>query len=204
MKPAYRIPDTPCGCVAPGTAPMRTVPITRMTVRSFIAVPASGTRVPVGRAVTLKGIAFDGGYGIREVQISYDNGATWRQAALGADLGRYSFREWSATWTPRRSGPARIMVRAERDRGVAGSRAPLESRRLPAQHHRACRPAGRIGDPECDAPSSPGCRCRARRLLGRRGRQDHPDAARQRLRHSQARTRRRNRPPAMRALPLDG
>ena len=38
MKPAYRIPDTPCGCVEPGTAPARTVPINRMTVRSFIAV----------------------------------------------------------------------------------------------------------------------------------------------------------------------
>ena len=125
MKPAYRIPDTACGCVAPGTAPMRTVPITRMTVRSFIAVPASGTRVPVGRAVTLKGIAFDGGYGIREVQISDDNGATWRQAALGADLGRYSFREWSATWTPRRSGPARIMVRAVNGIGESQGREPL-------------------------------------------------------------------------------
>src|SRR5438309_11389755 len=36
MKPAYRIPDTPCGCVEPGTAPKNTVPISRMTVRSFI------------------------------------------------------------------------------------------------------------------------------------------------------------------------
>src|SRR5438046_6785716 len=27
MKPAYRIPDTPCGCVEPGTAPKSTVPI---------------------------------------------------------------------------------------------------------------------------------------------------------------------------------
>ena len=50
MKPAYRIPDTPCGCVEPGTVPARTVPITRMTVRSFIAAPAPGTRVWRGPA----------------------------------------------------------------------------------------------------------------------------------------------------------
>jgi len=36
MKTAYRIPDTPCGCIEPGTAPKATIPINRFTVRSFI------------------------------------------------------------------------------------------------------------------------------------------------------------------------
>ncbi len=112
MKPAYRIPDTPCGCVDPGTAPKRTIPVSRMTVRSFIAAPQNGTRVPVGRAVTLKGIAFDGGYGITEAQVSEDNGVTWHRAQLGSDLGRHAFREWSATWTPGKAGDYRLMVRA--------------------------------------------------------------------------------------------
>ncbi|HEY7650997.1 MAG TPA: molybdopterin-dependent oxidoreductase [Methylomirabilota bacterium] len=125
MKPAYRIPDNACGCVAPGTAPARTVPINRMTVRSFIGSPESGTRVPSGRPVALKGIAFDGGYGIREVQVSDDGGASWRQATLGQDLGRYSFREWTATWTPRQSGPARLMVRAFNGIGESQGREPL-------------------------------------------------------------------------------
>ena len=112
MKTAYRIPDTPCGCVEPGAVPQRTVPITRMPVRSFIATPENGSHIPRGRSVTLKGIAFDGGYGIREVEISDDGGGFWRRTQLGADLGRYSFREWSATWTPRKAGDYRIMVRA--------------------------------------------------------------------------------------------
>src|SRR5690242_5291435 len=60
MRPGYRIPDNACGCVAPGTAPARTVPINRMTVRSFVASPGPGARVPAARPVTLKGIAFDG------------------------------------------------------------------------------------------------------------------------------------------------
>ncbi len=112
MKPAYRIPDTACGCVEPGTAPVRTVPINRMTVRSFIAAPESGAAVAVGRPVAVKGIAFDSGYGIREVHLSDDGGATWRRVQLGQDLGRYSFREWGATWTPARAGAHRLMVRA--------------------------------------------------------------------------------------------
>ncbi len=112
MKKAYRIPDTPCGCVEPGTTPVRTVPINRMNVRSVIATPSDGARVPVGRPVALKGVAFDGGYGIAQVEISMNEGRTRTQATLGEDLGRYSFREWSRRWTPTKPGPVCVMVRA--------------------------------------------------------------------------------------------
>jgi sulfite dehydrogenase (cytochrome) subunit A len=125
MKPAYRIPDNACGCLEPGTAPKSTVPIHRMTVRSFIASPDSGARVTAGRPVALKGIAFDAGYGIQEVLISDDNGATWRRTQLGKDLGRYSFREWSASWTPARPGAARVMVRAVNRIGESQGLEPL-------------------------------------------------------------------------------
>ncbi len=125
MKTAYRIPATPCGCVEPGAAPKSTVPIHRMTVRSFIATPASGSRVPAGRPVALRGIAFDGGYGIEQVEVSDDDGASWRRAMLGPDLGRYSFREWSAAWTPARPGDHRIMVRAVNRIGESQGREPL-------------------------------------------------------------------------------
>src|SRR5439155_1511675 len=85
----------PGGCVEPGTAPKATVPIHRMNVRSFLVSPEPGARLAAGRPVTLKGIAFDGGYGIREVEVSDDGGSTWRRVSLGRDLGPYAFREWS-------------------------------------------------------------------------------------------------------------
>ncbi len=44
MKSAYRIPDTPCNCVEPGTAPKATIPINRFTVRSFITSVADGAK----------------------------------------------------------------------------------------------------------------------------------------------------------------
>ena len=125
MKPAYRIPDNPCGCIEPGTAPKATVPITRMTVRSFIALPQPGASVAAGRAVTVKGIAFDAGYGIVEVQLSTDGGASWRRVQLGPDLGRFSFREWSASWTPPAPGDYRLMVRAFNRIGESQGTEPL-------------------------------------------------------------------------------
>jgi DMSO/TMAO reductase YedYZ molybdopterin-dependent catalytic subunit len=123
VKTAYRIPDTPCGCIEPGTKNARTVPISRMVVKSVIATPANGTPVSLGDSVTLKGVAFDGGYGITEVLVSTDGAQTWQSAALGQDLGPYSFREWSHTWKPARAGESRAMVRAV---NRVGESQPLE------------------------------------------------------------------------------
>jgi DMSO/TMAO reductase YedYZ molybdopterin-dependent catalytic subunit len=100
MTGAYRIPDNDCACVAPGTAPAKTRPIGRFNVRSFITSLAEGAKVAAGQPLTLRGIAFDGGSGIREVKISVDGGQSWLPATLGQDLGRYSFRPWEATVTP--------------------------------------------------------------------------------------------------------
>src|SRR3984893_10274784 len=112
MRKAYLIPDTACGCVEPGTAPAHTVPINRLNVRSLIVVPGEGERLAAGKAVALKGLAFDSGYGIQDVVVSTDNGANGRPAQLGKDLGSYSFREWSFQWTPPRMGRYRLMARA--------------------------------------------------------------------------------------------
>ena len=94
MKSAYRIPDTPCNCVEPGTAPKATIPINRFTVRSFITNVTDDGKLKARKTTKLKGIAFDGGKGIKEVVVSIDNGQTWTPAKLGKDLGKYSFREW--------------------------------------------------------------------------------------------------------------
>jgi sulfite dehydrogenase (cytochrome) subunit A len=125
MRKAYLIPDTPCGCAQPGTAPANAVPITRMKTRSFIVSPEDGARIASGPATTLKGIAFDGGYGISEVLVSADSGASWQSAQLGRDLGNYSFREWSFAWTPPRAGSYRLMVRAVTRTGESQAAEPL-------------------------------------------------------------------------------
>lgn len=117
MTTAYRVPDNDCMCVAPGTTPDKTRPISTLPVRSFLTSVASGATLPVGRTVELKGIAFDGGAGIKTVDVSLDGGKTWRAAQLGADLGRYSFREWRLPVSFSSKGPAVLMVRAANRQG---------------------------------------------------------------------------------------
>jgi sulfite dehydrogenase len=123
MKSAYRIPDTPCNCVDPGTAPKATIPINRFTVRSFITSLADGARLKPG-STTLKGIAFDGGKGIKEVAVSTDGGKTWMPAKLGKDLGKYSFREWRLP-VKLAAGSHELKVRATNNAGDTQPMDPL-------------------------------------------------------------------------------
>ena len=111
MKPAYRIPDNDCACVEPGKAPQSTRPIGRFVVRSFITSLRDGAQIAAGRDIKVRGIAFDGGAGIRDVAYSIDGGRTWREAKLGKELSRYSFREFSFGFTPSR-GDYDLRVRA--------------------------------------------------------------------------------------------
>jgi DMSO/TMAO reductase YedYZ molybdopterin-dependent catalytic subunit len=123
MKSAYRIPDTPCNCVEPGTAPKATIPINRFTVRSFITSLTDGARVKLG-TLALKGIAFDGGKGIREVAVSADGGKNWTPARLGTDLGKYSFREWKLA-IRLDAGTHELKVRATNNAGDTQPMDPL-------------------------------------------------------------------------------
>ncbi len=112
MNPGYRIPDNPCACVEPGTKPAKTVPISRYNVRSFITSVQNGAQIISGSPTTIRGFAFDGGYGIKTVLFSADEGKTWREAQLGDDLGRYSFRGWTIPFTPGARGKLTLKVRA--------------------------------------------------------------------------------------------
>ena len=97
MAKAYRIPANPEAAEAPDALAKETVPINRLNLRSFFVLPDSDGRIPVGRPCPLEGIAFDGGHGIKQVQVSTDGGGRWDDARLDPDLGRYSFRRWRAT-----------------------------------------------------------------------------------------------------------
>ncbi|GAU81583.1 molybdopterin-dependent oxidoreductase [Bosea sp. BIWAKO-01] len=124
MTSAYRIPANACACTEPGKAPTATVPINRFSVRSFITSVQSGATVRANADVVLRGIAFDGGYGVTDVAISPDGGKSWLAATLGENLGRYSFREWkAAVRLPK--GEHVLMVRATNRIGQSQPIEPL-------------------------------------------------------------------------------
>jgi DMSO/TMAO reductase YedYZ molybdopterin-dependent catalytic subunit len=133
MNPAYRIPDNDCNCVEPGTAPSKTIPINRFTIRSFITNLKNDTLLNVGKKVQVRGIAFDSGYGIKSVLFSEDNGQNWIETKLGENLGRYSFRDWRVEFTPRKKGPIALKVRAI---NYAGEIQPMSASWMPAGYMR--------------------------------------------------------------------
>ena len=123
MKTAYRIPDNACACTEPGKPADKTVPIGRFNVRSFLTNLTDGAQVKAG-PVPLRGIAFDGGKGIKDVAVSTDGGKTWTPAKLGKDLGKYAFREWKLP-VKLAAGTYDLKVRATNNAGDTQPMDPL-------------------------------------------------------------------------------
>ena len=133
MKTAYRVPRDlfgPSGFESQDTD--QTSAITAIRVNSLIVGPAPGATVPVGARTELLGIAWDGGSGIRSVEVSLDKGANWREAALERDLGRYAWRHWRSALEPAQRGGLTLMVRA---RARDGSTQPDTLIANPAGYH---------------------------------------------------------------------
>jgi sulfite dehydrogenase (cytochrome) subunit A len=117
MAKAYRVPaKRPLMDETPDALATDTVPISRMLVRSLIVKPEPGEQVKAGQACELDGIAFDGGSGIKQVEVSTDGAKSWSKATLGRDLGKFSFRRWRHRWTPA-AGEHTIMARATSNNG---------------------------------------------------------------------------------------
>jgi hypothetical protein len=83
-----------------------------MVVNSLITSLRSGQQIARGKPIEVRGVAWDGGYGIDHVEVSTDTGTTWQRANLGKELGRFSFREFSLSAPTKESGARVIMARA--------------------------------------------------------------------------------------------
>src|SRR5262249_12301220 len=83
MKSAYRIPTNafPGARFASQETP-QTTPITAILVNSLITSHSDGQRLTRGRPAELSGKAWDGGSGIRGVEVSRDGGQTWQESVL--------------------------------------------------------------------------------------------------------------------------
>ncbi len=114
VKSAYRIPTGLFPLVQRFTTQeaAANTPITEMVVNSLFTNATSGTRLTVGKPTDIRGIAWDGGYGIRIVEISADDGRSWQPASLGEDAGRFSFRQWHYQFTPPKPGNYTLLAKA--------------------------------------------------------------------------------------------
>jgi hypothetical protein len=114
MDVAYRFPKKPG---EPGVAfkPEEMSPVTEMPVKSSITTFPGRTKA--GAPAVVAGFAFSGAGEISKVEVSDDDGATWKAAVLGKDHDRYAWRLWSHTFTPKAAGKVRLLARATDSRG---------------------------------------------------------------------------------------
>jgi len=136
MRVAYRIPIGKFAEIDRFVSQERPTdtmtPITEIVVNSLMTNISNGQRFHLGQPIEIKGIAWDGGRGIRLVEISTDGGYTWRDAALGKDHGNYSWRQFSYGFRPVKKGRYDILARAT---NRAGSTQTFELIWNPAGYH---------------------------------------------------------------------
>jgi DMSO/TMAO reductase YedYZ molybdopterin-dependent catalytic subunit len=83
--------------------------------RSRIDVPDDWTFVSLGKLtspIEIKGIAFGGDRGISRVELSFDDGKTWKDAEIYYSGGNLAWSLWKAQWTPAATGDYALTVRA--------------------------------------------------------------------------------------------
>jgi len=135
MARAYRIPAAPGANVAPDATGYPTAPISRMAPRSWITNFADEATAPFAPEIPLRGIAMGGDAGVARVEVSTDGGATWAEARLGPDAGKYGFRRFEATLRPARAARLAVMTRCV---NAAGAVQPLAPNWNPSGYMRGC------------------------------------------------------------------
>lgn len=88
--------------------------------RSRIDMPEHESRFSLAKLngpIEVKGIAYGGDRGISRVQISFDDGESWREAEIYYSGGDLSWSLWKTSWIPNEPGDYKLVVRATDGKG---------------------------------------------------------------------------------------
>lgn len=69
-------------------------------------------KIVPGQKAPIAGMAFGGDRGISKVEVSVDNGATWKSAVIKNPLSQYTWVLWTAGFTPSGNSNYKVIVRA--------------------------------------------------------------------------------------------
>jgi sulfite dehydrogenase (cytochrome) subunit A len=127
MASAYRIPPDRFPLAARFASQEReaSIPVTEIPVNSLITSHVAGATVRAGSEVLVRGVAWDGGYGINAVDVSTDNGRTWTAATLGEALGRFAFHPFSHVVAAPVAGKCHVMTRSSNRLGQTQPAVPI-------------------------------------------------------------------------------
>ena len=110
--------------VYPGEDPASAPPVQEMKVKSIITWPLEGVRLP-GGGVHFAGFAWGGSSGVKLVELSLDDGQSWRPVFLARETSRTAWRDWSLDLPVGSHQRLSVMVRAI---DGAGQQQPLAAR----------------------------------------------------------------------------
>lgn len=117
MDSSYRIPRFP---VEPGTKmPPDAVSTEAWPIKSMITFPAPNAKYKPGEAIAVRGKAWVGEGSVDRVEVSTDEGKTWRPAQLARGGGRHAWRSFSFEHKAEAPGYVTFLARAWDDRGNA-------------------------------------------------------------------------------------
>jgi DMSO/TMAO reductase YedYZ molybdopterin-dependent catalytic subunit len=97
---------------------MERTPLTEMQTKAEIAKPSQGEVVPASSNVCVHGAAWTGDAEIIKVEVSTDDGSTWKNAMLLGEAKPNAWRLWEFNWeTPAGPGKTKLIARATDSRG---------------------------------------------------------------------------------------
>ena len=85
-------------------------------VKSIITQPLQGENLQVG-PITILGAAYAGEGEVERVEVSVDNGTSWRPAAFIGPREKFAWRQWQFVWEAEQKGDFKIMARATNAEG---------------------------------------------------------------------------------------
>jgi DMSO/TMAO reductase YedYZ molybdopterin-dependent catalytic subunit len=113
---SYRVP---CKPVMPGAtvADEDMCIIESMPVKSLITFPKSGIETRINKPLQLRGHAWAGDAGVKELYTSINFGATWQKAKLKKPANRLAWQHWTASTEFPEAGYYEVWARAVDDKG---------------------------------------------------------------------------------------
>ncbi|WP_266367407.1 sulfite oxidase [Tellurirhabdus rosea] len=115
---SYRVPINP---VEPGVDPPESEfkIIESMPVKSLITAPRTGAVLEAGKTLSVRGHAWAGDRAVRDLQLSFDYGATWQSANLKKPKNRLAWQHWTAELKLPQKGYYEIWARATDEAGIS-------------------------------------------------------------------------------------
>ena len=114
---SYRVPKKPIVPGSKGDEKDMAI-LESMPVRSVITFPADGSRLN-SRKLDLRGHAWAGDWDIKTVDLSIDNGKTWKSAKVDAPANKYAWQRFTASIDLPSAGYYEVWSRATDSNGVS-------------------------------------------------------------------------------------